>query len=45
MPDLLAGLDPLFATEGFRRGLLDIADGMRIEAEKTKVTREGIKFP
>ena len=45
MPDLLAGLDPLFATEGFRTGTLDIASAMRTEAEKTRVGRAGFTLP
>jgi len=45
MADLLAGLDPLFSTPDFRRGLLDIADNVRVEAVKIKITRKGFALP
>ena len=45
MADLLAGLDPLFSTPNFRRGLLDIADNVRVEAVKIVITRRGFALP
>lgn len=43
--DLLSPIDEVFRTTGFQRGLMKIADMLRVEAERIRVTRKGFALP